>query len=118
MDVESEAAGRAVPVASLLEISRVLDETARILREHVAGEPEPAGPQKLRPALTAARVRAIIAIRRRRHESLGVARGDPAWSMLLELTPPASTAAASPTPCSAPVPASPRPPPSASPAAC
>ncbi len=68
------------PPVSLLEISRVLEETARLLRRH-AGAPEP--PPGLN--VTAADVRAVIAARWLRRRYLGFEPGEAAWSMVLEL---------------------------------
>ena len=74
-------AGKAQPAASLLEISRVLEETARLVRQH-AGADDPPAPA---PRLTAPKVRAILALRWLRGEYLGFDASDAAWSMLLEL---------------------------------
>ena len=65
---------------SLIEISRVLEETARLVRRH-AGVPEPPAGLKV----TAADVRAIIALRWLRRRYLGFDPGEAAWSMMLEL---------------------------------
>lgn len=87
MDAEGIEGGEAAagPAVSLLEISRVLDETARLIRQHVpSGE---ASPRRAVPAdlITAPLVRAIIAVRRMRRDYFPCVPGDPAWSMLLEL---------------------------------
>ena len=87
MDMDGTADGdsRARPAVSLLEISRVLDETSRLLRNHPAAaeEPEPRAPMHSAPGSTL--IRAMIAVRRRRRDYFPIASGDPAWSMLLEL---------------------------------
>jgi hypothetical protein len=85
MGVEKAKRGRGgAPAASLLEISRVLEETARIVREH-AGPPPP--PEEGAPddPIDARFVRGIIAARRLRERFLGLPPADAAWSMLLEL---------------------------------
>ncbi|MDQ4086922.1 MAG: hypothetical protein M3177_02740 [Pseudomonadota bacterium] len=75
------------PAASLIELSRVLEETARILAEHAvaAGEGPRLGRVPPPPVLSAPLVRAIIAVRRMRRGYFPAAAGDPAWSLLLEL---------------------------------
>lgn len=78
-------AGQPPPV-SLMEISRVLEETARLLRQHAdqssrALEPAPG----TREAVTGASVRSVIAMRWLRREYLGFEAGDADWSMMLEL---------------------------------
>lgn len=74
------------PPVSLLEISRVLEETARIVRQHAGAVLEAPQQQWLaREELSAADVRAIIAVRQMRRRCLGVEAGDAAWSMMLEL---------------------------------
>lgn len=79
--------GKAFPVAGLGEIARVLDETARLLRRHpaVLAEVRAGSPPRIGLAPTPAMVRAVIETRRWRGDWLGVGRGDPAWSMMLEL---------------------------------
>lgn len=69
------------PAASLIEISRVLEETARLVREHaLAGEGErPAQP------LSPPQVRAILSLRSLRAHHLGFDATDGAWAMMLEL---------------------------------
>ena len=73
------------PIASLREIGRVLEETARILKQHASlsstGESAP-GRAEL---ITAPLVRAVIACRRMRRDYFPNIPGDPAWSMMLEL---------------------------------
>jgi hypothetical protein len=76
------------PAASLIEISRVLEETARIVRRHAEVQSQPVLPERDAGApleITAPLVRAILRIRRLRAEFLPVAGGDPAWTMILEL---------------------------------
>lgn len=77
---QEPAGGTCAPPVSLLEISRVLDESARLLRAHVGigGTPSPT-------SIDATFVRRILAARRLREEMLGIPAGDPAWAMLLEL---------------------------------
>ena len=70
---------------SLLEISRVLEETARLVRDYARGEdaalrhPDPHLP------IDARRVRAIIAARWLRREFLGFDADEAEWSLMLEL---------------------------------
>lgn len=74
------------PPVSLLEISRVLEETARLVRQHAGAVLE--APQQrwlAREELSAADVRAIIAVRQMRRRCLGLEASDAAWSMMLEL---------------------------------
>jgi hypothetical protein len=76
------------PAASLVEISRVLEETARLVRRHAAAQlrPPPApGTEPLDLEITAPLVRAILRIRRLRGDYFPGAAGDPAWTMILEL---------------------------------
>ena len=73
--------GHAPPV-SLLEISHVLEEAARLVRQH-AGEPDE--PPEQMGVATAAHVRTIIAFRSLRRRYLGFDPADAAWSMMLEL---------------------------------
>lgn len=73
------------PAASLIEISRVLEETARIVRRHADDQLRPAPPPGAPLEITAPLVRAILRIRRLRAEYLPAAPGDPAWTMILEL---------------------------------
>ncbi|HEV2866377.1 MAG TPA: hypothetical protein VGX37_07665 [Allosphingosinicella sp.] len=70
---------------SLLEISRVLEETARLLRGHAAFEGSPRGAGEPPFDVSAQRVRAIIAARWLRREYLGFEPGDAEWSLILEL---------------------------------
>jgi hypothetical protein len=73
------------PIASLLEISRILEETARILKQHAScasiGE-DASGRAEL---VTAPLVRAVIACRRMRRNYFPDISGDPTWGMMLEL---------------------------------
>jgi len=71
------------PVASLLEISRILEEAARLVRQHAAIPAEPA--PRPRELVTARLVRAIIAVGRLRRDYFPQVLGDPVWSMMLEL---------------------------------
>jgi hypothetical protein len=73
------------PAASLIEISRVLEETARLIRCHADAQaaPLPVGGDAIE--ITAPLVRAILRIRRLRSDYLPAAGGDPAWTMILEL---------------------------------
>jgi hypothetical protein len=73
------------PPASLLEISRVLEETARLLRQHAGAVPEAPQQWLVGAELSAADIRAIIAVRQMRRRCLGVEASDAAWSMMLEL---------------------------------
>ncbi|HEX8239864.1 MAG TPA: hypothetical protein VF574_09015 [Allosphingosinicella sp.] len=77
---------RAPEPASLLAISRVLEETARMLHDWALAE----DPPLRRPAdpplpITARTVRSIIAARWLRREYLGIEIGDSDWSLMLEL---------------------------------
>jgi DNA-binding MarR family transcriptional regulator len=72
--------------ASLLAISRVLEETARMLHDWALAD----DPPLRRPAdpplpITARTVRSNIAARWLRREFLGVELGDTEWSLMLEL---------------------------------
>lgn len=71
-----------IPPVSLIEISRVLEETARLVRQH-AGE----APVDLDDAesISASQVRAIIEVRWLRRRYLGFEASDATWSMILEL---------------------------------
>jgi hypothetical protein len=73
------------PPVSLLEISRVLEETARLLREHARLGGENGVVVRRQDTPTATEVRAIIAARWLRREYLGFDAADPVWSMMLEL---------------------------------
>ncbi|MGZ8420585.1 MAG: hypothetical protein ACXWU3_14040 [Allosphingosinicella sp.] len=63
----------ATPPVSLIEISRVLEETARLLRQHAEVEGEPGRKFAPHSTGTPAGVRAIIAARWLRREFLGAA---------------------------------------------
>jgi hypothetical protein len=78
---------RLAPIASLMEISRILEETARIVRDHALAERQPdAAAAPVAPVSDAAIVRSIIDARRLRRERLGAAMArEPAWGMVLEL---------------------------------
>lgn len=70
--------------ASLLAISRILEETARMLHDWALAE----DPPLRRPAdppmpVTAATVRSIIAARWLRRDFLGVEVGESEWSLML-----------------------------------
>lgn len=72
--------------ASLLAISRLLEETARMLHDYALAE----DPPLRRPAdapmpVTARTVRSIIAARWLRREYLGFDVGESEWSLMLEL---------------------------------
>ncbi|MGA9580812.1 MAG: winged helix DNA-binding protein [Allosphingosinicella sp.] len=72
--------------ASLLAISRVLEETARMLHDWALAEDPPLRrPTDPPMPVTAATVRSIIAARRHRRDFLGFNVGDPEWSLILEL---------------------------------
>lgn len=75
----------AVPPVSLMEISRVLEETARLLRQHADAEGEPLREVAWHSSGTPAGVRAIIAARWLRREFLGAEIGEAEWSLMLEL---------------------------------
>lgn len=75
----------APPPVSLIEISRVLEETARLLRQHAEAEGEPGRKFEPHSTGTPAGVRAIIAARWLRGEFLGTDVGEPEWSLMLEL---------------------------------
>jgi DNA-binding MarR family transcriptional regulator len=68
-----------------MEISRVLEETARLLRQHAEAEGETLQVEASQSAGTPAAVRAIIAARRLRREFLGADIGEAEWSLMLEL---------------------------------
>ena len=70
------------PPISLLEVSQVLEQAARLVRQH-AGEPD--GAPEPMEAATAAHVRTIIAFRSLRRRYLGFDPADAAWSLMLEL---------------------------------
>jgi hypothetical protein len=72
----------ALQPVSLLEISRVLEETARMLRRHAWAACELPGDD--RAAVRAVDVRAVIAIRQLRARYLGIEATDAAWSLMLE----------------------------------
>jgi DNA-binding MarR family transcriptional regulator len=75
----------APPPLSLVEISRVLEETARLVRRHAAAEGELHGPFAPASAVTPEGVRAIIAARMLRREMLAADIGEGEWSLMLEL---------------------------------
>ncbi|HEX8191954.1 MAG TPA: hypothetical protein VF552_03560 [Allosphingosinicella sp.] len=80
-----EPVERARRPVSLAEISRVLEETARLIRQH-AGPGDDRKPCVPRADLISAPlVRSIIATRRMRRDYFPTIGGDPAWSMMLEL---------------------------------
>jgi hypothetical protein len=85
MNASGDSGSQMKPIVSLLEISRVLDETARLLREHPAAALEEAPPEGARPGAGAALIRAKLAVLRRRRGYFPLAPADPAWTMLLEL---------------------------------
>lgn len=73
---------------TLLEISRILEETARLLREHPAAMTEnSADPRTGRfpVSATARRVRAVLALRRLRRRYIGLDVTDAAWTLVLEI---------------------------------
>jgi DNA-binding MarR family transcriptional regulator len=86
-ETETDMDGTGQPPVSLLEISQVLEETARLVRQHADKMDGSAGPEdNPAAAVTAAlHVRAIIAARRLRRQYLGLDATDAAWSMMLEL---------------------------------
>jgi DNA-binding MarR family transcriptional regulator len=72
--------------ASLLGISRALEETARMLHDWaLADDPPLRRPADKPMPVTASTVRTIIAARWLRREYLGFDAGDPEWSLMLEL---------------------------------
>jgi DNA-binding MarR family transcriptional regulator len=87
MDVTEERQSyvpAAAPV-SLAEISRVLEETARLVGQHAQAEGAPPRPAEPRSLLSAHDIRAIIAARWLRREFLGAELGEAEWSLILEL---------------------------------
>jgi DNA-binding MarR family transcriptional regulator len=71
---------------SLLAISRVLEETARMLHDWALADDPPLRRPDDRPMpVTAATVRTLIAARWLRRDFLGHDAGDPEWSLMLEL---------------------------------
>jgi DNA-binding MarR family transcriptional regulator len=71
---------------SLLAISRVLEETARMLHDWaLADDPPLRRPADKPMPVTASTVRTIIAARWLRRDFLGFDAGDPEWSLMLEL---------------------------------
>lgn len=83
-----ETRSESAPAASLIEISRVLEETARLLRRHADFQAQPLLPGRAEGEpfeMSAPLVRAILRIRRLRADYLPAAGGDPAWTMILEL---------------------------------
>jgi DNA-binding MarR family transcriptional regulator len=72
--------------ASLLAISRLLEETARMLHDYALAEDPPLRrPTEPPMPVTARTVRSIIAARWLRREYLGFDVGDSEWSLMLEL---------------------------------
>ena len=72
--------------SSLLAISRVLEETARMLHDWALAEDPPLRRPADKPMpVTASIVRTIITARWLRRDFLGVDVGDPEWSLMLEL---------------------------------
>lgn len=69
------------PAASLIEISRVLEETARLVRQHARADIHVPSES----ATELSQVRAIIAARRLRRQYLGKDVNDATWAMMLEL---------------------------------
>ncbi|MEO7827000.1 MAG: hypothetical protein ABIR60_07655, partial [Allosphingosinicella sp.] len=68
--------------ASLLAISRVLEETARMLHDWaLADDPPLRRPAEPPMMVTASLVRTIIAARWLRRDFLGVDVGEPEWSL-------------------------------------
>lgn len=87
-----EQSERAVPAASLAEIGRVLEETARLVRQHArtAGEkpgrpPLPGTGGIVGPADDPRHIRNILDVRAMRREFLGFEASDAALAMLLAL---------------------------------
>ena len=70
---------------SLLEISRVLEETARLVRDYAHCEDVPRREVEPHLPIDARRVRAIIATRWLRREFLGFDADEAEWSLMLEL---------------------------------
>jgi hypothetical protein len=86
MEFDRGGAAGAVPVASLMEISRVLEETARLVREHAQrGEGPAPGGSGEGGAVGARQVRAILALRGLRRDYLGRDFSEAAWAMVLEV---------------------------------
>jgi DNA-binding MarR family transcriptional regulator len=83
MEFERGGPGGGEPAASLIEISRVLEETARIVREHAERIAPPAAPPP--PGALAQEVRSALAVRRLRRECLGHHLSEAGWAMMLEL---------------------------------
>lgn len=72
--------------ASLLAISRILEETARMLHDWaVADDPPLRRPGDPPMPVTASSVRTLIAARALRRDFLGAEVGDSEWSLMLEL---------------------------------
>lgn len=84
MSASGDNGSQVKPIVSLLEISRVLDETARLLREHPAAAFEQA-PVVAQAGAGAVLIRAKLAVERQRRSYFPLAPADPAWTMLLEL---------------------------------
>lgn len=70
---------------SLIEISQVLEDTARLLRDHAMSEEGAARDRDPQLPIDARRVRAIIAARWLRREFLGFDADEAQWSLMLEL---------------------------------
>ncbi|HEX8469339.1 MAG TPA: winged helix DNA-binding protein [Allosphingosinicella sp.] len=71
---------------SLLAISRVLEETARMLHDWALAEDPPLRRPTDKPMpVTASLVRTLFAARWLRRDFLGFDAGDPEWSLMLEL---------------------------------
>jgi hypothetical protein len=84
--VTEDRASYAPEQASLLAISRVLEETARMLHDWaLADDPPLRRPTDKRMPVIASTVRTIIAARWLRREYLGFDVGDSDWSLMLEL---------------------------------
>lgn len=71
------------PPVGLIEIARVLEESARLLRRHARAAGEML--RSDRETMTASEVRAVIEVRQLRRRYLGIEADDAAWSMMLEL---------------------------------
>src|SRR4051812_45082219 len=83
MEFGSGDASEEGPAANLMEISRVLEETARLIREHALS---PARPRDAPIGRVGVReVRAVLALRGLRREYLGHNLSEAAWAMMLEL---------------------------------
>src|SRR3954462_7601731 len=86
MEFKRGGATGAAPVASLIEISRVLEETARLVREHgERGERRAPGVAGEGAAIGARQVRAILALRGLRRDYLGRDFFEAARAMILAI---------------------------------